>query len=222
MNRTAAGRFPILHVEGKNDMHVIGNLMREHNIELSAENGPVIIEPADSVEQLMKKMPIAAKAALGRHEHIGFVLDYDVRAKSRLRQIMTAMKSVGVVLKKSDIKKSGIIKEVGDVRVGIWIMPYPGARSGKLEDFLRALIPAGNLLLPKAQAYVADIAKNVPAKERFRDVDIEKAEMFAWLAVQEQPGNPYGTAIRAHAFRADRPLAVLFVKWVIDLYGLKR
>mgnify|MGYP003325525099 CR=1 FL=1 len=222
MRRVSASRFPVLHVEGKNDMYVIGGIMREHDLELDAEKGPVIIQSADSVEQLIENMPIATKAALGRHEHIGFVLDYDVMAKNRWAQVKEAMKRAGVTLKDADVKKSGIIKEVEGARVGIWIMPYPGAKSGKLEDFLRALIPSGNPLLPKARAYVADVAKTVPSNERFRDVDKEKAEMYAWLAVQEQPGNPYGTAIRAHAFKTDQPVAVAFVRWMVDLYGLNR
>lgn len=222
MNRTTSGQYPALHVEGKNDMYVIGSLMREHDVELDANKGPVVIRPADSVEQLIENMPIATKAALGRHEHVGFVLDYDAKAKNRWAQIKDAMKGAGVVLKDADVKKSGIIKEIDGARVGIWIMPYPGAKRGKLEDFLRALIPEDNPLLPKASAFVADVAKTVPAEDRFRDVDIEKAEMYAWLAVQEQPGNPYGTAIRARMFMANRPLAVAFVKWMVELYGLKR
>ena len=40
-----------------------------------------------------------------------------------------------------------------------------------------------------------------------------KAVLHTWLAWQEEPGLPYGTAIRARYFRHDSPVAECFVKW---------
>ena len=64
-------------------------------------------------------------------------------------------------------------------------MPGNVARSGKLEDFLRTLIKPDDKSLPLAQEYVGRVKADVNAERRFRNIDIEKAEMSAWLAVQE-------------------------------------
>lgn len=40
-----------------------------------------------------------------------------------------------------------------------------------------------------------------------------KAVLHTWLAWQEEPGLPYGTAIRARYFRHDSEVAECFVRW---------
>ena len=43
--------------------------------------------------------------------------------------------------------------------------------------------------------------------------DADKAALHTWLAWQEEPGLPYGTAMRARFFRDDSPAALAFVTW---------
>jgi len=77
------------------------------------------------------------------------------------------------------------------------MMPHVGASAGKLEDFLRGLIPADDTILPIADRYVEEVSRNVEPSKRYRDIDTEKAQMASWLAVQPSPGLPYGSAISA-------------------------
>ncbi len=55
---------------------------------------------------------------------------------------------------------------------------------------------------------------------RFSNVDSNKAALHAWLAWQEEPGKPYGSAIRARYFRHDSPAARSFVIWFRRLFRI--
>ena len=44
--------------------------------------------------------------------------------------------------------------------------------------------------------------------------------LACWLAWQQEPGRPYGTAIKNHYFRPERPLGISFVAWVKLLCGI--
>lgn len=213
-------RFPLLYVEGKNDLYVVANLMAENGLTLTSAAGPVIIVPMDSVDQLLEIIPVAVKSAFGRKHPVGFVLDYDTADKKRWAAVKSKLKAAEIVLSDRDVRRKGIVKDTKRGRIGVWLMPYPQAGKGKLEDFLRELVPARDRVLGKAQDFVKEIARTVPVNERFRDIDKEKAEIATWLAVQDPPGNPYGTAIRAHTFQANRPLAIDFVNWFRELYKL--
>lgn len=103
------------------------------------------------------------------------------------------------------------------VTVGVWLMP-DNVRDGTLEDFLRDLIETNDSLIGHADSSTA-AARQLGAK--FSDADTKKAVLHAWLAWQEVPGRPYGTAVKAHFFRHDSPAATEFVRWLRDLYGLQ-
>lgn len=220
MNANTSGRYPILYVEGKNDLHVICNLLRENGITLSPQDGPVVIDPKESVDQVLDVMVVAIKSAVGRRQPVGFVLDVDKDSKARWDGIRSRLREIGCKLSKADICDEGVIKDIGTGRVGIWTMPYPKAKSGKLEDFLREIVPIGDKMLPLAQKYIGTVRTSVPENKRFRSVDADKAEMAAWLSVQDPPGIPYGVAIKAHAFSPTMPLARKFVEWFRRLYSL--
>ena len=212
--------YPVLYVEGKNDLYVVCNLLKENGIELSRCDGPVVVESRDSVSQVLDVMDVAAKAAIGRGQPVGFILDADKDAHARWDSVCSRMASFKFRILKRDMKAGRIIKSIGKGRVGVWMMPYPNAKSGKLEDFLKELIPDGNKVLPIAQDYVKTVSSVVDEGERFKDIDVEKAEVAAWLSVQDPPGNPYGTAVAAHSFLPDKPLAKKFVAWFKELYSL--
>ena len=103
-------------------------------------------------------------------------------------------------------------------RVGVWLMP-DNQRIGTLEDFLRTLVEDADSLLPHAQESTTQAKKTHGAD--FRDMDEQKAVLHAWLAWQEVPGLPYGTAIRARYFRQDSPVAERFVAWFRRLFKLQ-
>lgn len=88
---------------------------------------------------------------------------------------------------------------------------------GKLETFLKSLISEHDVLIEHATE-ATDTAKQLGAE--FAESDHLKATIHAWLAWQEDPGVPYGTAIRAKYFRHDSPVAGVFVAWFKQLFGI--
>jgi hypothetical protein len=99
-------------------------------------------------------------------------------------------------------------------RVGVWIMP-DNQSQGMLEDFLRFLIPAGSRLFEHVQASVSAIPE---ADRRFDLHDEPKALIHTWLAWQEEPGLPYGTAIKARYLDSGVPPVDLLVSWLKNLF----
>ena len=212
--------LPRLYVEGENDCRVICALINALGIELDKDLGPVFVEPKGYCSELLQNFELLVKPALSMRRSVGFVLDIDRPEDNRKAQLRDRFAKLGVTLVGADFAESGIIKEVEGIKVGVWLMPYPASPSGKLEDFLRALIPAEDRVLPKAQAYVADVQSSVAQEIRFRDIDREKAELASWLAVQRNPGESPAMAITARQLHADSPLASAFVGWFRRLYDL--
>ena len=102
-----------------------------------------------------------------------------------------------------------------NVRVGVWLMP-DNQRSGALEAFLQDLVDEADRLYPIA------VCSTEKAKEEgadFPDSRENKAVLHAWLAWQETPGLPYGSAVRARYFRDDSPAALAFVEWYKSVFG---
>ena len=100
-------------------------------------------------------------------------------------------------------------------RVGVWLMPdnlQEGERGeGTLERFLETLVQEADPLLPHAR----DATRRAKTEHgaSYPDGNVKKAVLHAWLAWQEEPGLPYGTAIKARYFRHDSPVAESFVGW---------
>ena len=92
-------------------------------------------------------------------------------------------------------------------------------RDGTLERFLEDLVRENDKLLPHAKASTRG-AKELGA--RFPEALLVKAELHAWLAWQDDPGLPYGSAIRARYFSHDSHAAKSFVIWFCRLFGISR
>lgn len=89
--------------------------------------------------------------------------------------------------------------------------------SGALEDFLQDLIKEDDLLLPHAEESVSK-AKQLGA--RYSDVNTGKAVLHTWLAWQEEPGRPYGVAIKARYFGTESVAAHESVAWFECVFGI--
>ena len=115
------------------------------------------------------------------------------------------------------VPPEGFVGESAEYRakVGVWLMPdnrQEGDRGeGTLERFLETLVQEADPLLPHAR----DATRRAKTEHgaSYPDGDVKKAVLHAWLAWQEEPGLPYGTAIKARYFRHDSPVAESFVGW---------
>jgi hypothetical protein len=99
-------------------------------------------------------------------------------------------------------------------RVGIWVMPDNQGK-GILEDFLQFLVPEGSRLSEHAKSSVAAI----PVSERrFSQLTEPKAIIHTWLAWQEEPGKPLGTAITARYLDPGVAQVDVLVSWLKRLF----
>lgn len=232
-----------LFVEGRDDMFAVLHLMRSFHPEIdidveqphAVQRKPALvtirtakklprqgrtIDEGSSVQTLLDVIEKAIGDASGERI-VGFVLDADDSLESRWKQVCDRLARVGVEVGREDRMRPPQTGFIGTstskkTRTGVWIMP-DNRSPGALEDFLRELIAEDDALIGHAQSATAQ-ARAID--QRFRDVDLRKAELSAWLAWQEVPGNPYGTAIKARWFRHDRPSGVAFATWFCELYEL--
>ena len=207
-----------LHVEGTDDSHVIRHLLIRRGIDYDQTPWPAEfprIEEIGGKTDLLEGVETAVRVSNNRS--VGFVLD----ANSSLRDCWTAVSSrlrrVGVEAPDA-IPREGFDGEAEAyrARVGVWLMP-DNQRDGTLENFLRSLVQDDDPLFP----YAEESAKH--AKELGADFsanDADKALLHTWLAWQEEPGLPYGTAMRARYFRDDSPAAQAFVTWFRAVFNI--
>jgi hypothetical protein len=208
-----------LHVEGIDDKHTIIHLLIRHGIDYDTKPWPIqfpSVETVESVERLLEGMEVAIRLSSGRS--IGFVLDADSPLENRWSAVRNRLVEAGVEAP-AHPPLEGFIGESKDFRsrVGIWLMP-DNQFDGKIEHFLEGLVPEEDVLLPHARTATKG-AKQLGAK--FSEADRIKAVVHAWLAWQEEPGLPYGTAVRAKFFTHDSAAALAFVKWFKTLYRIE-
>ncbi|MCX7428029.1 MAG: hypothetical protein NTW96_20675 [Planctomycetia bacterium] len=206
-----------LWVEGRDDLNAILHLLIRHGVDYDHKRDQLPeIQESGSVEKLLAAMSTGVELSTGRS--VGFVLDADSPLADRWHAVRNQLREAGVESPESPPLEGFVgTSERYESRVGVWLMP-DNEHDGKLETFLRMLIEENDALIDHATA-ATDQAKTIGAA--FADVDRLKAILHAWLAWQEEPGCPYGTAIRARFFRRhDSPAAVRFVAWFRKLYAV--
>ena len=194
----------VLYVEGRDDMHVIRHLLSRHGVDVSE----IEIKHAEGKDALLSLIEQAVSVSNGRS--VGFVLDADESAPNRWRAVRDRLEKTGLDLPK-EIPPDGFVgkAEKYQAQVGVWLMP-DNRQSGALETLLEGLIDSGDALFVHARDSTS-VAKEKGAA--FADAKRTKSELHAWLAWQEEPGLPYGSAIKAHYFGHDSTPATDFVKW---------
>jgi hypothetical protein len=234
-----------IHVEGKNDQYSLINLLIRHGIDYDHKPWPATYPEfdaaisdsgdssrhADGVEALLTSIREEVKIQAGGV--VGFVLDADESPADRWIAIrerlaassVTTLDDPAVPVEQLPVMPGegfiGISQEY-QTRVGVWLMPN-SQDPGALETFLATLVPKSNEGFP-APLYEFAQACTKAAKSHhgagYRDVDRLKADLACWLAWQENPGRPYGTAIRARYLQHDSPVALQFVTWFKTLFQI--
>ncbi|MFH1265101.1 MAG: DUF3226 domain-containing protein [Planctomycetota bacterium] len=207
-----------LHVEGRDDKFALVNLLIRHGVDYDPKPWPAAFpefKEVGNIQGLLDGMETAVKLSTGRA--VGFVLDADSPLLDRWHAVRDRLRNAGVDAPKMPIAE-GFIGHSSTFwsTVGVWLMP-DNQHDGKLETFLETLIGDEDPLIDHATAST-DAAKQLGAL--FTEPDHIKALIHTWLAWQNEPGYPYGTAIRARCFRHDSPAAAGFVAWFRQLYGI--
>ena len=202
-----------LYVEGKDDSQALLHVLATRGMSLDAPWFPRIKE-TNGVDGLLAGMEIAIRFGTGRAA--GFVLDADASPKDRWRAVESRLVSVGLT-PPSDLPTAGYVDFCDSfrTRTGIWLMPDNG-REGALENFLIDLIHPTDPLLSHARSATSQ-ARELGAQ--FPLSATRKAELRSWLAWCEEPGLPYGTAIKAGYFPHESPDCEAFMTWFRELFN---
>jgi hypothetical protein len=203
-----------LLVEGSDDLHSVVHLLIRHGFDWDDES---IIRPfvnaTGSVEKLLSTLPVALKSS---YQRIGVVADANSRLPDRWAQLRASAAKEGVELPASPDPEGTIVPGfLPGSQVGFWLMP-DNREPGTLESFLQRLVPEGDTLW----LYAGEVAGEARARgARCREKDHLKSSLHTWLAWQEDPGLPFGTALGAKVFAHDTPDALRFVAWFHRLFG---
>jgi len=213
---SSTANIPMLYVEGNDDKHAIIALLKRHGIDMANGRRPVMIKDHNGVERLLEAMPEATRTATDRP--VGFVLDVDVEISDRWAAVCSRLKDAGLV-PPTVCPADGYFGQLPGYahQVGVWMMPDCVSDHGKLEHLLKTLVPAADRLWPHAEQ-TTDQAKKMGG--RFSNNDQIKATTHCWLAWQQEPGKPFGTAISARFLRHDSPEALAFLRWLKRLFSL--
>jgi hypothetical protein len=197
----------ILLVEGIDDQHVSWALFEKHAI-------PETFEVIDSkgIDNLLIQLPVRFKQS--DIKTIGIIIDADANLAARWQQLRDILAIEGVALPAVPAANGTIVK--GNKKLGVWIMPN-NQINGMLEDFIAFLIPPGDPLLPIANAALTNIEEQ--HLNKYISAHRSKALIHTWLAWQESPGTPMGSAITKRYLNSDVEIAQSFLNWIIALFG---
>ncbi len=219
----AGGRLSELRVEGPDDKHAPIHLLIRHGLELEYEEESWPPE-LPKIEEMKGKEGVLGgicdAVRLGTGLTMGFVLDANSSLQESWQSVSDRLRSVGVDDIPKTIPQEGFIGVSAQfkTRVGVWLMP-DNRTQGALEQFLETLIADRDALFDHAR-HATTAAKGAGA--RFPARAEAKAALHAWLAWQEEPGRPYGVAVRAKYFGHDSQEAIAFVDWFRRLYRVGR
>lgn len=205
-----------LLVEGKDDLHAIAELMgaRVPWGNRPAE-WPVHIKDYDGIENLLSGIPLQLKSS--ESEILGIVVDANHEFDARWARIRDRCSSAFPEIPEALPDDGLVLSNAEGRRLGVWIMPDNRSR-GMLETFLAQLVPdPGNPSWRYAQ-YVVGEAKKKGASFEARHRD--KAMIHTWLAWQDPPGRPFGTALTCKVLDPTSSGASRFVEWFKRLYRL--
>ena len=208
-----------LRVEGPDDSHAIRHLLRRHGIDYDQKPLPQwfpSIEETRGKDTLLENVERSVRASSGRS--VGFVLDANSSLQDRWNAIASRLRKLDLEMPDT-IPPDGFVGKSATygARVGVWLMP-DNERDGALEHFLETLVAESDPLIEHARSATSQ-AKDLGARFADNDNAHTKAVLHAWLAWQENPGLPYGSAIRARYFRHDSPVAERFVAWFRQVFG---
>jgi hypothetical protein len=201
-----------LFVEGKDDLHSITNLLERHGYDWNHNALAPYVHDSGGIERLFEALQLALKTCV----RVGVVIDADLSPTNRWAQVEAILKVNGIAPPAPNQK--GLVMSVAGParleRLGIWMMP-DNQTAGVLEDFLRRLVPVGDTCWQLADTSTKQArAHGAPLKEN----DHAKGAIHTWLAWQDPPGQPFGTALNAHILNHDSTEALEFVNWFNRLF----
>lgn len=206
-----------LLVEGKSDKFVIPYLIEANGIPWgdSPKEWIVHIDQFGGVTDLLKAGVIEAHLKSSGLKSMGIVLDADDDIAARWSRIRDRCIEQFHDLPETHPSNPIVVSNSDGLRLGIWIMPDNKSR-GMLETFLLFLAPGTTSPLVQYARNACRTAKKKGAS--YKDVHQDKAEIYTWLAWQDEPGRTLQQAVKERILDPESPHAAGFVSWFQDLY----
>jgi hypothetical protein len=202
----------LLLVEGPDDQHTLWALLQSH--EARFRSGLFEVMQKGGIDPLLEDFSIRLKSSSS--ERLGLVIDADQDLSARWESIRNRLLLDSPQISIPNVPPAeGLVCSLANrMRFGAWLMPNNQTK-GMIEDFIKLLVPSGDSLWPRVEAFLDEIPKN---ERKFRDIHRPKAALHSWLALQEEPGRPYGQAITAKLLDAHSPQAKPFLDWLAKLF----
>jgi hypothetical protein len=183
----------------------------------AASEYPVYIMPGGGAEEILTSNLIALKLRERFTKILGVMLDADEKPKGRYTRIRSQCLTE-LPMMPENLPAEGLIIESGsNKRFGVWIMP-DNVAEGTLEVFLRYMVPPESTPVWEHAIRSATAAKQLGAP--YRDCHYPKANLYTWLAWQDEPAQRAGEALTKRILDPHAPSATQFVKWFRELYQL--
>ncbi len=206
-----------LIVEGEQDKRVIPEFIEANGIPWGERRKEAIVDiESYGSNTFINKDVISTELKAAGLTHLGLIVDADDNPSGHWESVRNAcLKSIPDFPEK--LPETGLIHTTNEIKFGVWIMPDNRMR-GMLETFLAYMIPdESDTLWQHAQEVVKE-AKTKGAK--FKDVHTDKANIYTWLAWQDEPGRQLHQAIKEHLLNPKHPKAETFFNWFKQLYDL--
>lgn len=210
-----------LLVEGRDDKYAVINLLTRHGFAFEeVTSRPVEVDAYEGIDKLLRGVVTATST----YPRVGVIIDADHPPFDRWAQLGGGLTRAGeergcAPIRLPDAPEPGGTIVAGrnvDWKFGVWVMP-DNVQRGMLEDFLAALVPAGDPCWPLA----------VQSTRRARELGAplkllheSKGAMHAWLAWQDPSGQPFGTALHSRALCHDAAVALAFLDWFKRLFDV--
>jgi hypothetical protein len=214
----------MLLVEGVTEKYLIPYLIEANGVKWgNGKDRPVEIESCDGYQNIVKPDVIATTLQQSSPSltALGIVIDADNNPRDRWQSIRNiCQKSIPDL--PIYLPENGLICDVTNanndkVKFGIWMMP-DNQTCGMLETFLAYLIPDERETLWEFAQSSVEAAAHQGAK--FTEFQIDKANIYTWLAWQNPPGRQLQQAVKETVLNPQHPRAQKFVRWFKELYGL--
>lgn len=206
-----------LLVEGAEDLRVIPELIEKSGIPWGNKKSEAIvsIQECGGYENIDVNL-ISTELQASGLTHLGVIIDADEDVSVRWISIRNAcLPSIPDI--PEQIPETGLILTTNGIKFGVWIMPDNLVR-GMQETFLAYMIRDESQVIWQYAQEVAQEAKNKGAS--FKNSYLDKAQIYTWLAWQEQPGRQLHQAIKYEILNPQHPKAQTFVNWFKTLYDL--
>ena len=163
--------------------------------------------------ELLKSVGIMVTTT--KFQSIGVLLDADRDIHQCWDEVVKGFSRTSIQMPRAPGSSGTIIPEqVGQPRIGIWLMP-DNTSSGEVEDFVLRMMPVNDNVWPIADGYINSIP--APARQ-FEQLKTDKAKLYAWLATRREPSR-MGAAIGNLDLEINGPLCQDFLNWLTDVFG---